>query len=107
MSNINTYQIFKESTCISKELLTGYHHYTLSEKDKLAVETHLIDCELCSEALEGLAITTNPVGLENTMNEVKALTEKRQAPVNYFSFRNSMLAAASVAALLLFGAVIS
>lgn len=46
--------IFSDTACISMEFLEKYANDTLSPSEQQAVENHLVDCELCSDALEGL-----------------------------------------------------
>lgn len=47
--------IFATSDCPSPEVLQNYLNNTLSKEEKRQVEEHLIDCEMCSDELEGLA----------------------------------------------------
>ena len=46
--------IFVPSGCISVEQLFNYQNKKLSKKEMHEVEKHLLDCQLCSDALEGL-----------------------------------------------------
>ncbi|MEP7168563.1 MAG: hypothetical protein ABI855_04280, partial [Bacteroidota bacterium] len=55
--------IFDHRNCLSKEELISYAKQTLSEKEKHHVEKHLLDCELCTEALEGIFLLENPAKL--------------------------------------------
>ena len=51
-------EIFNESECLSLDTLYLYIDEQLSSSKTRAVEAHLIDCELCSEAIKGLATLT-------------------------------------------------
>ncbi len=46
--------IFKTSTCLGREELDAYLHGRLSGAALRRVENHLIDCPLCSDAVDGL-----------------------------------------------------
>lgn len=46
--------IFTETACPTQEQLLAYVAGKLSAEDRHRVEAHLADCELCSEAVEGL-----------------------------------------------------
>lgn len=50
------HKIFTETGCIHRDKLMGYHHHSLPAAEKHQVETHLLDCELCSDALDGFAL---------------------------------------------------
>lgn len=105
MNNTDTYKIFNESNCIHQEVLWAYKSNTLTDAQKLEVEQHLVDCELCSDALEGFALMATANGMNVAVEGIKNLTEKRAAPIQQMKSRNNWLAAASVAGLLLFGAI--
>ena len=55
----NRHIIFKNSECVDKETLIEYKRNKLTGEHKHVVEEHLIDCELCSDALEGFRTTEN------------------------------------------------
>ncbi len=47
--------IFKPTNCLSTTQIEAYLAETLSQEERMDVETHLLDCELCSTAIEGFA----------------------------------------------------
>ncbi|MEM8909900.1 MAG: zf-HC2 domain-containing protein [Bacteroidota bacterium] len=47
--------IFSSTPCLSPEEIQRYLNQTLSEQERRRVEHHLLDCPLCSDALEGFA----------------------------------------------------
>ncbi|MCB0402657.1 MAG: tetratricopeptide repeat protein [Flavobacteriales bacterium] len=51
--------IFSNTTCISKETMLKYINHQLSVKELHEVEKHMLDCELCSDAIEGLKYAQN------------------------------------------------
>jgi len=48
------HHIFSNTACISKETMLRYINKQLSNKEVHDIQKHLIDCEFCSEALEGM-----------------------------------------------------
>lgn len=59
--------IFDTSPCLSHAELSNYHLGKLSNKATHRVEEHLVDCDLCSQALAGIALV--PVS-EADMNDL-------------------------------------
>jgi len=55
----NKHIIFNNSDCVEKETLIEYKRDKLSSEQKHFVEQHLVDCELCSDALDGYMNATN------------------------------------------------
>jgi len=51
--------IFSNTACISKETMLKSINKQLTKKELYAVEKHLLDCELCSDAFAGLKYTQN------------------------------------------------
>ena len=49
-------KVFIDSNCLSLDQLKLYHEDKLTAKEKHGVENHLLDCELCSNALLGFAL---------------------------------------------------
>lgn len=97
--------IFDQSNCLSPEQLKGYWQNLLGAEQKFEVEKHLVDCELCTEALEGVALLASAEPIDNIKQEVENLVQKNKPAVKSIRRQNFLLAAASVAGLLLFGAV--
>lgn len=60
-NNIN--KIFKERACLTAAELEGYVRNTLKPRERNQVERHLLDCELCSEALEGFIESGKDISL--------------------------------------------
>ena len=62
--------IFQSSTCLTQDELVRYHSTKMSESEKHVVEKHLTDCELCTEALEGIALLPDMNAINKVRNEV-------------------------------------
>ncbi|HRV53164.1 MAG TPA: hypothetical protein P5162_08765 [Bacteroidia bacterium] len=101
----NKTDIFQTSQCLSKEKLIAYSKGTLTAAEEHEVEKHLTDCELCSDALEGLAMPDTSHALDETIQTVAAKysTGHGHAP----AASRWWYAAASVVLLLAAGWVIS
>lgn len=46
---------FTKKSCLTQEQMHKYIEGRLSDKERFIIEKHLIDCDLCSEAVEGLS----------------------------------------------------
>lgn len=90
MKNLQNH-IFSTTTCISKETMLKFINKQLSQKELHEVQKHLIDCDFCSEALEGLKYAKNSSILFNIDHKITARTEKKTIP-----FARIILVAASV-----------
>lgn len=64
MNNPLNKSIFAETGCIDRHTLLNYKDGLLLRSDMHDVEKHLVDCELCSEALDGLRIMSDTVVLD-------------------------------------------
>ena len=51
--------LFSNTTCISKETMLKYINKQLSKKELYEVEKHMLDCELCTDAFEGMKLAEN------------------------------------------------
>src|SRR3989338_5284784 len=90
MKNLQNH-IFSTTTCISKETMLKFINKQLSQKELHDVQKHLIDCDFCSEALEGMKYAKNSSILFNIDHKSIARTEKKTIP-----FARIILVAASV-----------
>ncbi|MBK5283865.1 MAG: tetratricopeptide repeat protein [Bacteroidia bacterium] len=96
----NTIKIFSETGCISHAVLWKYRMGTLSPKEKHEVELHLTDCELCSDALAGMAMMNSDKIISELQMEVGNITAQKKV-IRFYDYR-LLLAAASIALLLVF-----
>lgn len=97
MNNLNNKFVFKESGCISSEVLLRYRDNKLSGVEQHSVEEHLVDCVLCNEALEGLALVSDTSVLDSLKRDITTMLNP--APIK--SIR-PWLAAATLAGVILF-----
>ncbi len=97
--------IFQSSTCLTQDELIRYHQNKMSESEKHLVEHHLTDCELCSEALEGIVLLPDMNSLENASEKINAKYLTKPIEKNLFQNSKVWYAAASVIVLFVFGSV--
>ena len=95
------HKIFETGSCLSKERLLNYHSGGLSPNESNAVEKHLLNCEICSEAMEGLALSANPLSSVGEIDtKIKILTGTVAAG-SFLNWRSGMAIAASLVGVLL------
>ncbi|MBP6455971.1 MAG: tetratricopeptide repeat protein [Chitinophagaceae bacterium] len=73
---------YTPSACLSKNQLFDYLEYKLSKEEVYIIESHLNDCELCSDAIDGFYENKNSkiqlVDLKNIINsKIEALPEQQ------------------------------
>ncbi len=97
--------IFDHRNCLSKEELISYANGSLTEREKHFVEKHLLDCELCSDALEGVLLLSDPLKLTHISNDLI----RRLALQNPVSKKNKVrpvyLAAAAIVCLFIISGI--
>lgn len=73
MNESNTHiDLFTKSGCLTTEALKRYHSDKLSDFEKDQVKGHLVSCELCSDALEGLQLLADPKKFDSIVSEINA-----------------------------------
>ncbi len=73
MSEELKHTIYSSTDCLSEKVLFDYIDNNLSQKERHNVEKHLLDCELCSDALEGLESLKD----RNRITQIKDTINKR------------------------------
>jgi protein TonB len=80
-------KIFISTDCIPEQTLFDYIDNKLSAKENNAVEKHLLDCELCSDALEGLKLVKDRTRIRVINQKVKEFIapghDKKVVTINY------------------------
>jgi tetratricopeptide (TPR) repeat protein len=87
------HNIFSDTGCIRQDVLISYRDQTISANEKHEVERHLIDCELCSDALEGIAMVSSTAVIDDVRNRVKEQTAGKRGTSNFSSTRMMLIAA--------------
>ncbi|MDD5569628.1 MAG: zf-HC2 domain-containing protein [Bacteroidales bacterium] len=82
--------IFSQSECLTEDLLFKYIDNKVSSDERHMVEKHLLDCELCSDALEGLKLI-NTKKAKNIIGELKSgiysRTKKSKTKIIEFNYK--------------------
>ncbi len=92
-------EIFSKTECLTKEQIERLVKRQLTGKERYDIEKHLIDCPLCSEAVEGYMETVPQTGL----HELDQMIDRKIAARKQTHFKRYLLAAASVALLISIG----
>ncbi len=94
--------IFETTPCLSENELLAYVQGSMSVPERQRAERHLLECELCSDAVEGLRSMNNHAGARQALLETRQRLNKRHRPARRMLGLDLkvMLAAASVTLLL-------
>lgn len=98
--------IYHPSACLSQQQLFDYIDNKLDKHQRLVFEHHLLDCELCSDAMEGLSMLKNREIAFTASEKLKAefiSADKKIISINWFERNYKLMAAASVLLLIGFG----
>src|ERR1051325_4736277 len=93
-------KIFEHTDCLSEDKLTKYIAGKLSPAEKHEVEKHLIDCEMCSDAVEGLSMISDKKisAVTSELNQkIQNRVEKKEVKVIFLrQYRTQLAVAASI-----------
>lgn len=67
----NIKRIFAPSGCLEKDTLLDYLAGKTDAQQTRAIEMHLADCPLCSDAAEGLSLMDSPAHIDTLLQEIK------------------------------------
>jgi TonB family protein len=85
-SKNNTYQLFGPSGCLTLETMKRCRFNTLTPQELKPVEEHLVMCEFCSDAMEGVELVSDKNKLESIVTEINGKLRKEME--NKTRFRN-------------------
>ena len=74
-------KIFSETNCPSREVLLQYLHNELPHTEKHRIERHLIDCEMCSDELEGLKLLEKQKNVSEVIVNINRTIDRQTSPV--------------------------
>jgi periplasmic protein TonB len=103
MSEKNKHKIFTSTDCLSEKILFDYIDGKLSPKEQHFVEKHLLDCELCSDAIEGLQLLKNRSRIDNINKEISKRIDGSESKV--FAINYAVIMSIAAAILLLIGGI--
>jgi len=95
--------IFSGSRCPTHQQLRDYVDGRLSDSEKHRIETHLADCEMCSDDIEGLSLMKDPEQLPAIVKELEHKIATGRHRILRMRSRHILAAAAVI--VLLVGAV--
>ncbi|MFM8949590.1 MAG: hypothetical protein ACKOKB_02295, partial [Bacteroidota bacterium] len=93
-TNLNK-ELFTETGCIDRRMLLNYRDGILKRADMHLVERHLVDCALCSEALDGLSTLQDDSVLRELSQHFNPQTKasgNRSTPFRYLAMAASLTA---------------
>ena len=92
--------IFTHTDCVSEEMLSKYIAGKLPPSEKHEVEKHLIDCEMCSDAVDGLTMMDSKriSSITSELNQkIRNRVEKKEVKVIFLrQYRTQLAVAASI-----------
>lgn len=95
------HKIFTETDCLSEQTMFDYIDKKLSERENHVVEKHLLHCDFCSDALEGLEMVKDRGRIKVINTSIATpLSETRGSTFNY-----KIIFAVAASLLLLMGGV--
>jgi hypothetical protein len=92
--------LFHSPHCIETQKLVEYASGNLTATEMHYVERHLMDCSMCSDALEGIYKLDRPDSLNDIITELNAAIDQRVTKRNSISIGYVMRVAASLLVLL-------
>ncbi|MEW6469011.1 MAG: tetratricopeptide repeat protein [Bacteroidota bacterium] len=95
-------KVFHEPDCLSQDLMLDYVRGALSSKEKHRVEKHVLDCALCSDALEGLMLMPDKDRIKSVIDNINRnlIPGKQKAKVIWMDTRVRVAIAAGLALLI-------
>lgn len=103
MSEKIKHKIFSSSDCLSEQILFDYIDGKLSPKEQHIVEKHLLDCELCSDAMEGLHLLKNRSRIDLINKEINKRIDGSERKI--FAINYAVIMSIAAALLLLIGGI--
>lgn len=103
MSEELKHKIYSATECISEQKMFDYIDNKLNAKEQHLVEKHLLDCDLCSDALDGLELLKNRDRIANINQKISELIipiSKKERKIIFFNFKTITSIAAAVALLI-------
>lgn len=88
-------KIFDSTSCLSEEQLLKYGNNALSQKEKHKIEKHLLECGLCSDALEGFAIVPTSTEMNELRSSIQHITSCEKS-VSTIQWKRFLLAASII-----------
>ena len=75
MADLHTYKKLPSDPCLTEEQITAYIDGKLSVAEQHACEKHILDCEMCEDAVEGIALVKDRSVLATPLKSSEAPIE--------------------------------
>ena len=103
MSEELKHKIYTATECLSEQTMFDYIDHKLSAKERHVVEKHMLDCELCSDAMEGLELVKdrNRISVINkAVDEFIAPIAEKETKIISINYKTVFSIAAGIALLI-------
>jgi tetratricopeptide (TPR) repeat protein len=80
--NIREEELFEKTPCLKLDVLLNYSDGNLSSEERYRVEQHLLDCQLCSLAVEHLPALENKEVIQRNVESVNEALRKQASENN-------------------------
>jgi hypothetical protein len=81
MADLHTYRKLPSDPCLTQEQITAYIDGALSSAEQHACEQHMLDCEMCEDAVEGLALVKDRSVLSTPLKAAETPAEGKVIPL--------------------------
>ena len=96
MSEELTYKLYSPTGCIPEQTMFDYIDNKLGPKEQHEVEKHMLDCELCADAMEGLRMVKDRSRIAAINQRISGMmaapAEKKVVKMNYYRISASIAA---------------
>jgi hypothetical protein len=76
---------------LTGEELLDFHRHSLDQSEEKLIMQHLENCELCSDALKGMAEMHDAMGIVNIMHDLKKRTRNKFTPKKKILYRFELI----------------
>lgn len=104
MNHSLKHKLFSTTECLSEQTLFDYIDKKLTAKEEHIVEKHLLECDFCSDALEGLQLLKNRTVISSINKKVNAKTIKKTEG-KVISFNPRIILSIAATLLLVMGSI--
>jgi len=102
MSRQKTTSVFSRSRHLTHDELIRYCHHVMSGSEQHELEKHIVDCELCSEALKGVSEMENAALLYQISHDLHRRADRKGLLRRSIFSQQELIAIIAVVFLILF-----
>src|SRR3954470_2076771 len=92
--------IFSMSNHLTREQLVHYHLGQMEKGERYEVEKHLVDCELCKDALAGMALLPGYSGIDKIRKQIRKIAKPKANVMDQVAWR-AVISSAAVLSLII------